>query len=299
MDSPLHRIGPALLLSLAVHGLLALALTRVSLSAARVSLDDTRVEDTGSCLALSLADLPRVAEAPPAPGEEEQSVSEVDFAVSVREAPATPDTSASPAAATPVVVGLPRASHPASATTSGAPGVPTPARPSVLQAPRSARSVVYVLDRSLSMGPDGALDRARRELLASLDQLPAGTRFQVILYNRQAEPLRVAAQSGFLQADQPTRAEVARQLASVPAAGNTDHLRALRRGLLLQPDVLFLITDADELSDRDVLEATRQNDGHTVINTVEVGHRHTNGDSPLHRLASRNGGTYRCLQTNE
>ena len=39
------------------------------------------------------------------------------------------------------------------------------------------------------MGLNGGLAAARRELLASLARLPADCRFQVILYNRFAEPL--------------------------------------------------------------------------------------------------------------
>ena len=49
--------------------------------------------------------------------------------------------------------------------------------------------LVFVVDRSMSMGVHHALDYARREVLAHLDRLPASSRFQVIAYNRLADPL--------------------------------------------------------------------------------------------------------------
>src|SRR5207237_252137 len=44
-------------------------------------------------------------------------------------------------------------------------------------APATARTVVYVIDRSASMGLAGRLERARREVVASLRQLPPSARF--------------------------------------------------------------------------------------------------------------------------
>src|SRR5579875_280015 len=54
---------------------------------------------------------------------------------------------------------------------------------SLFPLPATAASVVYVLDRSVSMGLARKLDFARRELIASLRHLPATIRFQVIAYN--------------------------------------------------------------------------------------------------------------------
>src|SRR5205823_10378047 len=81
-------------------------------------------------------------------------------------------------------------------------------RGTLLPVPPSARSVVYLLDRSSSMGESHALARARRELLASLRQLPPTARFQVIPYNKQAEPLWVGGRGGLLPADADTVREV-------------------------------------------------------------------------------------------
>src|SRR5919198_794363 len=41
------------------------------------------------------------------------------------------------------------------------------------------KAIVYVIDRSASMGCNGFLAAAKRELLASLERLPSTARFQV------------------------------------------------------------------------------------------------------------------------
>src|SRR5262249_44095384 len=66
--------------------------------------------------------------------------------------------------------------------------------------PKAAKSVVYVSDRSGSMGERGRLALARRELEASLHSLPESTVFQVVVYNRRAEMLRIAGRTGLVPA---------------------------------------------------------------------------------------------------
>ena len=129
----------------------------------------------------------------------------------------------------------------------------------VLRAPAAARSVVYVIDRSISMGMGGALSIAKRELLAGIDALPDDARFAVILYNGLAEPLTLGGQSGLVPATRANRAEAARQVDEVLAQGGTNHLAALRRAVALEPDVIFFVTDADELTADEVRNVTLLN----------------------------------------
>jgi hypothetical protein len=165
---------------------------------------------------------------------------------------------------------------------------------SIFPAGGSGRSVVYVLDRSMSMGIHDGFRRARAELLARLAQLPPNTRFQVIAYNRIAEPLAVHASAGLLLADRDTIAEVTRIISALRAEGKTDHVNALRHGLDLRPDVLYFVTDADELSIEQVAAVTRLNGGRTLIHVVELSaHVDEGSDTVLHQLAMQNRGTYR------
>lgn len=163
----------------------------------------------------------------------------------------------------------------------------------LLATPGTVRRVVYVVDRSISMGLSEGLGRARTELAVALRALPPDALFQVLVYNRTAEPLLPRGLSGLALADPDTIEQALRRMDEVTASGATDHVGALRAGLGLRPEVLFLVTDADELTDADVRAITIRNQGRTAIHVVELARRRAGGDGPLARLAGRNRGTYR------
>jgi len=165
--------------------------------------------------------------------------------------------------------------------------------PSLFQVSATGRSVVYVLDRSMSMGLHDGLRQARAELAASLNRLPPSTPFQVIAYNHLAEPFNVRNYAGLLTADRETIDEVTRQVTALVPTGRTYYVPALRRGLEFQTDVLFFITDADELTVNDVAVITAFNGGRCAIHVIDLSNRSEEGDSALRQLAARNRGTYR------
>jgi hypothetical protein len=180
-----------------------------------------------------------------------------------------------------------------------APGVSVapPAGSTVLPVPQRIGRVVYLLDRSISMSQHGALDRARRELALSLRALPAGTLFQVFAYNQFITPVLPVA-SGLAGADPGTIEQAIRAVEDCPPSGGTGHVAALKRGLALRPEILFLLTDAltdsNELTDQDVAAVCRLNQGRTAIHVVELSRLTLeSGDSPLARLAAATSGTYR------
>jgi len=166
----------------------------------------------------------------------------------------------------------------------------------LLRAPKTARNVVYVIDRSLSMGMSGALPIAKRELLAGIDGLPADSHFAVILYNRQAEPLTLDGRTGLLPATQANRAAVVRLVEGARAEGGTDHVTALRRAVAMGADVIFFVTDADEMTAEQVRNVALLNRGRAVIHTVEINNDPaTREEAPLKLLARLCGGTHRAL----
>jgi hypothetical protein len=170
-----------------------------------------------------------------------------------------------------------------------------------LNVPGPVRSVVYVIDCSMSMGgPDERSHKftlARRELLASLRLLPEGTCFQVIPYNHQAESLLLDGQTGLVPKSERSVQAAADALEKRKPAGWTDHARALRRGLVLRPDVLFFVTDGDDLQHAQERDATALNKGQTVIHVVELGARPSPPGCALRALAMNNRGTYRHVST--
>jgi hypothetical protein len=174
------------------------------------------------------------------------------------------------------------------------PSTPLNATTTFFQLATQAQSVVYVFDRSGSMGMAGRLNQARRELLASLERLPATARFQVIPYNRVAEPLRIAGHSDLVPATIENKRQAALLLEGLVPEGGTEYLTALKRALLLQPEVIYFVTDADDLHPDQVRALTLLNHGRTVIHTIELtaSHREAPGTG-LQVLAHENGGQYR------
>jgi hypothetical protein len=175
----------------------------------------------------------------------------------------------------------------------GTGAIPSTGSGGLFVVPPTAKSVVFVLDHSVSMGIRRKLDFARRELIASLRRLPPSVRFQVIDYNDFPETLIVDGQHDLLPAEPAIVAKAISLLQTIEAAGKTNHLAALHRGIGLHPDVLYLLTDADDLKPEEVASVTRWNQ-RTILHTIELTRRRTTQpDSPLARLARDNRGTYR------
>jgi hypothetical protein len=303
------RGAAAVLLSLAAHAALVLALAAFPARPARrgLAVESTVVQ---GCT-LSLAPLPGPH---PRPGHLDGGVRlldppEYEVAVTV-----TPPPAPLPAPAPPSATGTkgppaeavrsdaqpPRA---AAAGSGGAPGAGSGAGPSgaggLFAVPPGTQRVVYVIDHSVSMGLHGSLRRALHELLDSLRRLPDGTQFQVVLYNQRPEILYIHHSFYLAALDAAAREEVARAVANLTATGSSNHRGALEQALKFQPDVLYLVTDGAELSEAEVLALTRLNQRPTAIHAVELTRRGRPADSPLYRLARLNRGTYRVLAPEE
>jgi len=163
---------------------------------------------------------------------------------------------------------------------------------SFFNVPAKAQRIVYLIDHSASMGPSGALEVAGQELLASLGRLPAGTRFQIIVYNRTAN-LLMPRYPDWLEVDAAALKQVVGAWNDLPAEGGTDHARALKLALSLQPEVVFFLTDAGDVRADALRDITRLNQGRTAIHVIELNvGRQTHDDGPLQRLAHENRGTF-------
>jgi hypothetical protein len=119
--------------------------------------------------------------------------------------------------------------------------------PAIHGALKPEQTVVYILDRSGSMGAGGKLDAARAALVATLKQQPATVRFQVIEYAGTARPLLVSDSKGLPATDANIRT-VTEKLAALEARGTSHHLQAVSAALAFRPDVIFILTDAEDLN---------------------------------------------------
>ena len=93
------------------------------------------------------------------------------------------------------------------------------------------------------------------------------------------------------------KARVQAQLQTVVPDGGTDHMLALRTALGLRPEVVFFLTDADLMTNNDVNEILAEAGGGR-IQAVEFGRGSDLGlETPLRRLATTTGGTYRYIDS--
>jgi Mg-chelatase subunit ChlD len=155
---------------------------------------------------------------------------------------------------------------------------------------------VYVIDRSGSMMQRDRIGAAKRELLASLAQLPDETQFQIVFYNTEPSVMLPSSPAKLQFATDHNKLRAAREVEQVIPTGGTEHLPALQLALTLQPDVVLFLTDADDLRPQDVAAATALNKDRARIHTVEFGvGAATDEQNQLRELANRNGGSYRYI----
>lgn len=160
---------------------------------------------------------------------------------------------------------------------------------------------VFVIDRSGSMG-EGAnpLSAVKAELAKCLINLDTVHQFQLIFYNERPVLFNPSGRPGrlaFATDDNKRRAE--RFAARVVADGGTNHEAALKMAVRMQPDVIFLLTDADKPAlGAKQLAKIREMAAGIVINAVEFGAGpKPAGRSFIAELARQNGGGYVYIDT--
>lgn len=155
--------------------------------------------------------------------------------------------------------------------------------------------IVFVIDTSSSMYGQPILV-ARAELAASIQALQSNQRFQVVFYDNAPRVLKLRGyQVGELYRAGDSVKSLARQeLSTVTTQGSTNHKAALLRALKMNPEILYLLTDADSgLLPAEMDAIRRANRGKTRIHCIQFGEgANLTGDSFLKKLARKNGGTY-------
>jgi hypothetical protein len=161
--------------------------------------------------------------------------------------------------------------------------------------------IAYVCDRSASMSePDGLpLAEAKRELLASIESLGESRQFHLMFYNERQSMLTPPGGRGRpMFADESTLRDVRRFLEGTSAAGGTRHYEAVVATLRLAPDVVFLLTDAEEKHDLTAEELDRLTErlGTARCMVVQFGGGAGRRSPRLARLAAISGGDYRVVE---
>lgn len=150
---------------------------------------------------------------------------------------------------------------------------------------------VYVFDRSDSMnavltrysegtivGTIVPLEAAKRELKRSLSTLSDASEFQIVFYNGTVESIGSGHYEGTMFRATLQNKELAYDyIDQTPGLGSTDHRIALDAAVALEPDVIFLLTDAqrhNDLSPDVVARVIRYcKRYHIIINVVHLSDR--------------------------
>lgn len=155
---------------------------------------------------------------------------------------------------------------------------------------------VYVFDRSLSM--QGApLAAAKAELLASVASLQDTHEFQIIFYNNTPSMFNAAGASRRSWASDQNKELARRYVSGITASGGTNHEDALMSAIALNPDVIFLLSDAKsnlgEGLNAAQFERVKRRCGRASISTIEFGVGPSADEgSFMARLAQVTGGQY-------
>ena len=270
----------AVVISLSLHGLLALGW--FSLRPARTTgIEDysTRVEG---------------------PDDHELIITLREPAIVVQSEPKTIITPPAPPPPLPSsVVGPPMSETvPASAVSTGASPPTSPALPKAQPGKplhgklKAGKTIVYALDRSSSMGSDGLLRSACRAIKDSLGQLSPESRFQIVAYNSSVSTLANEP----LPATERNILRAKRWLDELVAEGSSDHRGGVREAISFHPDAVVLLTDADDLEEREVLSIRALLREPVYMNVAIFGDTRPTGETPLERLMEEVGGKVRYVE---
>lgn len=177
---------------------------------------------------------------------------------------------------------------------------PGPGETSFMDIVGKGRSFVYVIDTSSSMIHDRRLDLAKSQLRRSLRLLEPNQQFQVLFYNQQVTPINLRSRPyQDLYPATSVHIQLAVQAIDMQVANfGTVHLPAIQRSLMLEPDVIYFLTDGEtsSLTPADLKELRRRNRG-TEIHVIvfAAGSRESREVSWLETMARQSGGQYRRI----
>jgi hypothetical protein len=134
------------------------------------------------------------------------------------------------------------------------------------------QSFVYVVDCSGSMNQNGKFERARYELLQSIEQLNKEQQYFVIFYNHQAHPMDG---NKLVFATEAHVTETRHWINFFEAEGGTEPLPALVAALSLHPDAIYFLSDG-QFDPNTIQEMRARNRPNNRLKTRQI---------PIHTIA--------------
>jgi Mg-chelatase subunit ChlD len=146
------------------------------------------------------------------------------------------------------------------------------------------QSFVYVVDASDSMNERGKFDRARYELMQSIEQLASDQRYFVIFFNDGPHPMEGES---LVEATPEQVSRTARWVSGARASGGTNPLPALLHAISLRPDAVYFLSDG-QFDPATITQLRWRNRANRRLGTREV---------PIHSIAFVDRITERQMRT--
>lgn len=134
------------------------------------------------------------------------------------------------------------------------------------------QSFVYVVDCSGSMNQNGKFERARYELLQSIEQLSKDQSYFVIFYNHEAHPMDG---NHLVMATPAHITETTHWVNYFEAEGGTEPLPALLFALSMHPDAIYFLSDG-QFDPNTIQEMRLRNRPNNRLKTRQI---------PIHTIA--------------
>jgi hypothetical protein len=157
------------------------------------------------------------------------------------------------------------------------------------------KSFVYVVDCSGSMYGH-RFDRAKTELVKSINKLKPEQKFFVYFFNDRTFPLfDPKPATGMLPAVRANLERASRWIRTRTPESTTNPNLALKQALEMKPEVIFLLTDGELDDPADVRQMIqRNNKSNVVIHTIAF--ENEEASATLEAIAKENNGTFRFVK---
>ena len=156
--------------------------------------------------------------------------------------------------------------------------------------------MVYVIDASESMRKHNAMNIAREELSQSLKGLEPAAQFQIVFFDLKTHMMNSSRERAkLLKATSINIRQAELFMRGIQPDAGTDRFSAVMLALSFKPDVVFLLTDADDpaISPQELWDIRHGSKNHSAIHVVEFGiGGDLSPDSFLKKLANQNHGTH-------
>jgi len=158
----------------------------------------------------------------------------------------------------------------------------------------AGKTFVYIVDMSGSMY-GARFERARKELISSIEKLNGEQSFHVFFFSDQTFPLFFPKPaSALIKANGANKKKAVRWIRAREPGGLTNPIMSLRLALELKPDVVFLLTDGEVDDPDQVRKIIKDNNVRTTIHTIAF--ENEDGANTLERIAKENRGSFRFVR---